>query len=457
MAGIGWASRRQKFSEIFWCFFSNKEPLSFNHRTTLCGALLVALTVLMLAMPHSVPGAFGIGYGVALDRFVALACAQGVVYLVAVFCVLRGGTRLGVVLGVAVLLRLMVVVFPPFLSNDIYRYIWDGWVQLAGINPYRYLPVDAHLAFLRDARVYPSINRASTAHTIYPPAAELFFALAAGVTRLLHLPPVLGMKLFMLGIEGVGMGATLRLLDAAGLPRHRILIYAWNPLPLWEFAGSGHVDAIAIGCIGLALLAAAAGRRGFAAAALAGGVLAKFLPGVLAPALWRRWDWKFAGIFVGLIVLLYLPYLSVGAGVFGFLPGYTAQEGLGSGQGVFLAALFRLPIKLYFLLLAILLLATSLAMQARPDTSPRTLAARCLILGGILLAGLAPHYPWYYGFMLIPACLVPAKSALYLTTASFLLYLNPGHVKLFWPAWLFLPFIFLALHDLWSARKGISA
>ena len=55
-----------------------------------------------------------------------------------------------VVLLVAAALRLPLIVSPPFLSTDIYRYVWDGRVQAAGVNPYRYLPADPALASLRD-------------------------------------------------------------------------------------------------------------------------------------------------------------------------------------------------------------------------------------------------------------------------------------------------------------------
>ena len=64
-----------------------------------------------------------------------------------------------------------------------YRYVWDGRVQLAGINPYRYVPAADQLAFLRDAAVYPNINRAEYAHTVYPPVAQAIFALAAARRR----------------------------------------------------------------------------------------------------------------------------------------------------------------------------------------------------------------------------------------------------------------------------------
>ena len=68
-------------------------------------------------------------------------------------------------------------VTPGFLSDDIYRYVWDGLVQQAGINPYHYPPEAPELGFLRDETIFPMINRKS-ALTIYPPAAQLFFRAA---------------------------------------------------------------------------------------------------------------------------------------------------------------------------------------------------------------------------------------------------------------------------------------
>ena len=434
----------------------------------LCGLLLLGLIGIGLTLPQPVIGQFGIGYGKALDHFVILGCVQGLIYFAAVTVILRcaiSSRMIWIILGFAVIFRLAVVVFPPFLSNDIYRYIWDGWVQAAGINPYRYIPDDPHLASLRDQVVFPNINRASYAHTIYPPAAEIIFFISSSIGRMLAVPPVLGMKLTMLALEGGGIWGMIRLLDHAKLPRARILIYAWNPIPVWEFAGSGHVDAIAIFFIAMALLAVCVGRAGWGAGALAGAVLTKFLPVILLPALWRRWDWKFASIFSAAIVVLYLPYLSVGKGVLGFLGGYTAQEGIDSGHGIFLLSLLGqvvpLPpyaVKVYLVIVALGLLALGVLMvfrrlpQLPTEAATRLIARRALLLGCLLMVALSPHYPWYYCWILIPACIVPWPSALYLATATFLLYLNPTHMQLFWPAFVYGPFLVLALRDAWAGR-----
>jgi hypothetical protein len=436
----------------------------------LCAVALILLNLAGLYIARPMPGRIGIGYGDALSQFVALICVQGAVYLAAVAFLLwrRPAPSLLFIIATAVILRLIAVGVQPFLSTDIYRYIWDGWVQAAGINPYRYIPDDSHLAFLRDAAVFPHINRADYAPTIYPPAAQLGFLASSALVRLLHLPPVLGMKLAILGFEAAAMWAMLLVLDTAALPRTRILIYAWNPVAVWEFAGSGHVDAIAICAIAFALLAACRAHKGLAGGLLGLAVLTKFLPIVLAPALWCRRDWKFLAALCATIIILYLPYLGAGRAVFGFLDGYTAQEGLNSGQGVYVLDLLArvtpiqpLATKLYFAALGLLLCETALIIvwrQRKLNTGPaltRQICAATLLLGCLLMAGLGPHYPWYYLFLLLPACVVPAPAALYLVTASSLLYLNPTHADPIWPAVIFIPAAILALGQLFLVRLAV--
>ena len=106
-------------------------------------------------------------------------------------------------------------------------------MQLAGINPYRYLPAADELAFLRDETVYAHMNRAETARTMYPPTTQLIVALAAVVT-----PGVYGMKLMMALFDALAIGALAWLLPIAGRDRSEALIYAWLPLPVWEFGSA---------------------------------------------------------------------------------------------------------------------------------------------------------------------------------------------------------------------------
>ena len=88
-----------------------------------------------------------------------------------------------VILAFALLFRLSLLSTEPRLSTDLYRHLWDGRVQMAGINPYCYAPEHEALQPLRDNAVYRWINRKEFP-TIYPAGAQLIFwsAAALGLT-----------------------------------------------------------------------------------------------------------------------------------------------------------------------------------------------------------------------------------------------------------------------------------
>jgi hypothetical protein len=263
-----------------------------------CAAALIALS--LLARQAQWADDFG--------RFTPVVLLQGLVYALCVLLLLRAEKLvidqrllLALTLFVAVILRLVALATPPnFLSTDIYRYIWDGRVQEAGINPYLYVPADPALLSLRDDAVYPHINRLDRATTIYAPFAQLVFL---AVTRFGD-GAVSVIRLGMLAFEAVAVLAIAALLKRSGIPRSRLGLYLWHPLPIWEYACGGHVDAVMTAGVSAALLAAAANRRALAGLLLASATLTKFLPFVLAPALYRRRDWKTPAAFLAAIFFL---------------------------------------------------------------------------------------------------------------------------------------------------------
>ena len=360
--------------------------------------------------------------GEAIRLTVAVILIQGVVYLLAVRRVRRGAsTPLAVVLGVAATLRLILLFLPPYLSDDIFRYLWDGRVQGAGINPYLYIPNDPALAGLRDAAVWPHINRGDYAPTIYPPAAQALFFL---ITRLAR--SVVGMKAAWVTFEGVTAWALVALLDGAGLSRARLLIFAWCPLGVWEIAGSGHLDAAMTAFVALALLAQARGRDGLAGAALALATLVKFFPLVIAPALWRRGDGRAPVCFAAVAAGLYLPYLGAGSKVFGFLGGYSHEEGLSSGAGFWLVHLVSratgwvAPPLAYVALTGLVLGVVALVLVLSRD--PGKAIPGALALAAVAMIALSPNHPWYFVWLTPFLCFRPAPVLLWLVAAAPLLY-----------------------------------
>jgi len=138
--------------------------------TTLTLACLgcLLLTLMIGALLLDLPEAGAADWSLRINIFVGLLLAGLATYLTAVWLVLRqrmSKHMIWVLLGVAIAMRAALLPAPPFLSSDIYRYVWDGQVQAAGINPYRFVPADASLAGLRHLAVFPHINRADYART----------------------------------------------------------------------------------------------------------------------------------------------------------------------------------------------------------------------------------------------------------------------------------------------------
>ncbi len=377
--------------------------------------------------------------------FICVALGQSILYLVAAWLVLRAPparSTLLITLVFATLFRLSILFAPPYLSDDIYRYVWDGRVQAAQINPYRYIPADDALRGLRDDEIYPKINRRDYAHTIYPPVAEAIYLVT---TRLSE--SVTWMKATMVSFEAIACWALMSLLSAFGWPRQRVLIYAWSPLTVWEFAGSGHVDAAAIAFVSVALLTHRRRMETATGVALACAALVKLFPLVLLPAFYVRGKLRTPVAFLSAIVIGYLPYLGVGVkGVVGFLPGYAKERGLSSGEQFYLLDLARRAFHLpglpnaAFVIFALLILCGIAAWALRPrretaaiqplkgqDIQRRNAAGFGYITHAFALATsftilLAPHFSWYFAWLVPFLCFLPAAPLFYLTVASFILY-----------------------------------
>ncbi len=361
------------------------------------------------------------------------------------------------ILAVAALARAMLLFEPP-VSTDVYRYIWDGRVQASGVNPYKYRPADSQLVPLRDETIYPEINHANSATTIYPPMAQVIFLLSTRIAE-----NVTMMKATMVAFEAAGIAAIVSLLARRNLPQTRILFYAWHPLPLFEFSGSGHIDAAAIGLMLLACLMADRRHPAIGGALLAGATLVKYFPAALAPALYRRWDWRFPAAAAVTAVLLYMPYISVGRQVLGFLSGYAEEEHLTQGGGFFLVGLLEkfgpvpstAPV-VYAGFAALVLAALALVAIFRPAKERPSLVAATMIMTAFTIL-LSPHFPWYFTWIVPFLCFQPSAALIYLTGSAALLYGNIWVIdQLALSAAIYGPFVVIVLIEMFLGRGRLT-
>jgi hypothetical protein len=402
--------------------------LSPTEKTSVILTKQSAALLLLLGCGSLVLYRFGVGAKSADDIrwFLKVALVQSALYLLASFIILRSRSSratLLITIFFAVLFRLSIVFAPPYLSDDIYRYIWDGRVQANGINPYRYLPAAPELAHLRDEAIYPRINRRETAHTIYPPVAQIVFLVTTRISE-----SVTWMKFTMVAFEAITVWAIAQLLASFGLARERVLLYAWHPLVIWEFAGSGHADAIAIAFIALAFLAWRRNAHLGAGVALASAVLTKLIPLVLLPAFLKKGRWRVIVAFAVTIVVGYLGYLSVGpVAAMGSLPVYSNEQGLMTGKQYYLLnvarRLFGANVSPFVYICAGMLVMTAVALWAllrKPRPEDKLEAPMALATGTTAL--FAPHYSWYFAWLVPFLCFTPSLWMFYLTIAGFLLY-----------------------------------
>jgi hypothetical protein len=215
--------------------------------------------------------------------------------------------RLWLIIGFAVLFRLTLLPHHPVATDDIYRYVWDGKVAAAGLNPFQYAPSDPNLAFLHSNDLPSKINFPEM-RTIYPPLAQRLFH----GSHLLFGESVLGLKFLLILCDLGTIMLLLKLLVRFDMNPETLVVYAWSPLPIMYFALDGHIDALGIPFVLLFLNFLYTSRNVKGAISLGLGGLAKLYPLFLFPLLFRKgskleWAWL-PGIPLFILVVGYLLY-----------------------------------------------------------------------------------------------------------------------------------------------------
>ena len=262
----------------------------------------------------------GLGYFVAQSSFFRIIGFYAPFFLLYLLVFKRlGGMRLYFWLGVAVVLRLILLFSMPALSDDVYRFIWDGRLLVHGYNPFDQLPG----YYLEKDPGIPGINEdlflklnSPEYFTVYPPVAQATFALSVWFFPKSILGSVFLMKLFLFACELGVIGLISRLLSHFQLSRQRVLLYALNPLIIIEGTGNLHYEGAMIFFLLLSYWGLVKKRWNLSAAALALSIGSKLLPLMFLPFLIRRLGWRrslhYFAVMSAVLVLLFLPLAGVG-------------------------------------------------------------------------------------------------------------------------------------------------
>ena len=350
---------------------------------------------------------------------------------------------------VGFLIRLLMIFSSPILEDDYYRYLWDGAVLAKGYNPYNYVPeefkdidsktdVPGELIILAEnnVQILDNINH-PLLKTVYPPVAELSFALA----YLLKPFSLISWKMVLLIFDIITFILLFMLLKRLKIPEGNIIIYWLNPILIKETFNSAHLDVIAFPFIMLCLLMFYCRRYtvSFTSLALAAG--SKLWPVLLIPVLVRRLSDNRA------LAIKYLIYSSVICLIilYPLISSYFVQS---SGLEAYTRSwenndfLFRGVLKFseFMLLFAgyhpghgqfvtrisviLIICFSTIALIRNRVMDDMDVIRKILIVLSILFFLSPTQFPWYYLWLLPFLTIIPYRPLLLLTVLMPIYYLR---------------------------------
>ncbi len=371
------------------------------------------------------------------------------------------------ILLIAIFLRAVAFAMPPTLSDDVHRYLWDGWITLQGGNPFEHLPSDPALSSIQKTLDLTALNSPDY-FSVYPATSQLLFALGALGEKLQTGLGIWTLKLVLGLIELGGLLLLARLARPGAL-----VLYAWHPAVVVESWGQAHSEAAAAGLLILCCFALTRSRSWLAVAALSLAVWVKLHPLLLLPWLLAVVGWRWWWVAAATSVFVWLPFLAP------FVPAnLKSSMDLYTGAFEFNAGIYE-----FFVLVGDMLLRGSGLLGGSGDSSKIVaLLLQCILLGilpvlyakgcfqrwsfpraaaltyGLVLMTTATIHPWY-SLPLLALLAVAGRTAWhwqYLAVALSVSYLSYTHgqacyhagMVLAWGGW----FILLVSGN--SFRKG---
>ncbi|MBC8282614.1 MAG: DUF2029 domain-containing protein [Nitrospinae bacterium] len=419
------------------------------------------------------------------------------------------------------LFRVFILPAQQIQEDDVYRYLWDGKVFANKINPYKYSPSEVHeFKELRIQQpeiyyeIYDEINERELEKlselkwenptslkylervnhpgvpTIYPPMAQYVFT----VVHLIQPDSILAMRIAFLIFDVLTLFFIVGILDKLGLNRNWSAIYFWCPLMIKETLNSTHLDIIGISFLCGSIYFLVRHRHSMATFFLALGFLGKLYPAILFPLYFQSCfensqkksgnPWRAptlnSGLFVGVIIMGYLPFMGIGLDMFEGLKAYSLYWQSNDSIFACLVFIFKmllgdlssvtfmsnpLPIFLSKLTVVCILMGVLVWLLLKNTSlieEPQKLLKHFFILMALVFLLSPIQNPWYLCWVVPFLCFFPSRSWILLTGLVGFYYIDfyfdyqeiQSLEK--WTPWVeYLPFYLLLAWDFRNKNKVI--
>ncbi|SFZ89372.1 Mannosyltransferase (PIG-M) [Flaviramulus basaltis] len=355
--------------------------------------------------------------------------------------------------------RAIFILAIPNLSQDFYRFIWDGRLILEGLNPYLF-NVESFISsgefpIAQSQELYAGMGTLNASHfSNYPPMNQLCFIIAALFTGKSIIGSVIVMRLLIITADFGTLHFGKKLLEKLNLPVHNIFWYILNPFIIIELTGNLHFEGVMIFFLIWSLYLLHIGKWQFAAVILALSISVKLIPLLFLPLFFqwftkekqsvKTWVPDFTGIpklilfyvIVGIItLLLFAPFYASE-----FIENYINTTSLWFKNFQFNASLFYIAKAIgyshggyneivrigktipYIVILFVLIIS----FFRKNKTTVQLITAMLLVISFYYFTATTVH-PWYIATLLILSVFTKNKFPLvwsFVIMLSYLAYLN---------------------------------
>ena len=232
----------------------------------------------------------------------------------------------------AVLFRLLFLVAIPNLSQDFYRFVWDGRLILEGLNPYLHTPnelMESSIGlFPQMNTLYEGMGALSAKHySNYPPVHQMPFIIAAFISKHSILGSIVVLRLILISADLGILVFGKKLLKKLNKPTRTMYWFILNPLVIIELTGNLHFEGLMLCLFIMSLYFIHSKKWHIAAVVMALSIAVKLVPVLSLPLFLNKLGWKksvlFYSVTAAVFIILFIPFFS-----FGLLENFSATIGL---------------------------------------------------------------------------------------------------------------------------------